>query len=492
MNEQEYRKKLDEAILVAQNVAEEKSTDPLLNLTPHPKQKEFIDAVLYGEQTEVWAFTSNRWGKTLAGGVCGSTFARFGDPETGRATTGWVISPDNNTSRDIVEPVYFDNGFVPKDQAVAPLIPNSEILEWRKKDKILKLKNGSFIGFKSCESKGRKFPGAEKDWIHYDEPPDKAVYDEGGIRVGAGKKLRIFGTCTILPPEGTVGGISWLYPHIIKREFQLPHVRIFRGSIYDNPYLDEVYIETLKARYIEGTQQYRIRIDGELLPGIGGARVYSPFDRGIHIPEVSLPFHTGRPLAWVWDFNVEPMVSLVGQKIGNKFNIFKELILEEGNVFEMVDLFRDHYPTHGAEIHVFGDATGKRRDHQTRHSSYSLIMKAMSNYPVPVRLRLPEKNPNVPDRINAVNIALRDPSGVANLAMTNHCPELMQDFEEVLSDNKQGIKKKHNKKDPYFRRTHVSDAIGYWIWKEAPPRKVMAMRPRERFKLPDVPAYAFN
>jgi len=68
----------------------------------------------------------------------------------------------------------------------------------------------------------------------------------------------------------------------------------------------------------------------------------------------------------------------------------------------------------------------------------------------------------------------------------------MQDFEEVLSDNKQGIKKTHNKKDPYFRRTHVSDAIGYWIWKEAPPRKVMAMRPRERFKLPDVPAYAFN
>ncbi len=492
MNEQEYKKKLDEAIIVAQRVAEEKESDPLLNLVPHAKQKEFIDAVLYGEESEVWAFTSNRWGKTLAGGVCGATMARFGDPETGKPTTGWVISPDNSTSRDIVEPVYFDNGFVAKDKLIKPLIPHSEILEWRKKDKILKLKNGSFIGFKSCESKGRKFPGTEKDWIHYDEPPDKSVYDEGGIRVGAGKKLRIFGTCTILPPEGTVGGISWLYPQIIKRENELKHIKIFRGAIYDNPHLDEDYIETLRARYIEGTPQYRIRIDGELLPGIGGARVYSPFDRQLHIPNTKLPFYTRVPLAWVWDFNVEPMVSLVGQKIGNKFNIFRELILEEGNIFEMVDLFREHYPTHNSEIHVFGDATGKFRSEQTRHSNYSLIMKAMSNYPVPVKLRLPEKNPNVPDRINAVNIALRDPSGIVNLEMTNFCPELMQDFEECLSDAKGGIKKTHNKKDPYHRRTHVSDAIGYWIWKEAPPRKVMAVRPQHRVRIPAVPQYAFG
>lgn len=473
-------------------MAAEKLNDPLLTFKPHPKQKEFIDAVLYGKETEVWAFTSNRWGKTLAGGVCGSTLARFGDPDSGMATSGWVISPDNNTSRDVVEPVYFDNGFVPQDQAVKPLIPDSEILEWRRKDKILKLKNGSFIGFKSCESKGKKFPGTAKDWIHYDEPPDKSVYDEGGIRVGAGKKLRIFGTCTILPPEGTVGGISWLYPAIIKREHQLAHIKIFRGSIYDNPHLDGDYIETLRARYIEGTPQYRIRIDGELLPGIGGARVYSPFDRTLHVPEIKMPWFTKVPLAWIWDFNVEPMVSLVGQKMGNKFRVFKELILEEGNIFEMVDLFRDHYPTHGSEVHVFGDATGKFRSEQTRHSNYSLIMKAMSNYPVPVRLRLPEKNPNVPDRINAVNIALRDPSGIVNLEMTSHCPELMQDFEECLSDGRGGIKKTHNKKDPYHRRTHVSDAIGYWVWKEAPPKKVMAVRPIHRVVIPSVPAYAFQ
>ena len=450
-----------------------------------------MDTVLHGDTRENWAFTSNRWGKTLAGAYCGATFARFGNPETGQPTSGWVVSLDNNTSRDIVEPVYFDNGFVPKGQAIPPLIPDSEILEWRKKDKILKLKNGSFIGFKSCESKGKKFPGVEKDWIHYDEPPEKAVYDEGGIRVGAGKKLRIFGTCTLLPPEGTIGGISWLYSEIIRRAHELEHVKIFTGAIYDNPHIDKDEIAILESRYAEGTPQRRIRLEGELLPGIGGARVYNSFDRSIHIKK-GITFYTKVPLAWIWDFNVEPMVSLVGQKWGPTFKVFKELILDEGNIFEMVEMFREHYPVHGSEIYVYGDATGKFRSEQTRHSNYSLIMKAMQNYPSPVRLRLPEKNPNVPDRINAVNIALRGINGVNNIELSNHCPELVQDFEEVLSDSRGGIKKTANKRDPYYKRTHVSDALGYWIWKEAPPRKTMAVRPSYRARIPSVPAYAFG
>ena len=46
--------------------------------------------------------------------------------------------------------------------------------------------------------------------------------------------------------------------------------------------------------------------------------------------------------------------------------------------------------------------------------------------------------------------------------------ELINDLEQVISDGKQGIKKTHNKKDPYYQRTHTSDALGYWIALEAP------------------------
>lgn len=486
----EWQRRMDSLIVMADGLRQEVERDPLLRIRLHDKQKPFVENVFHGKETENWLFTSNRWGKSLVGAYCGSTMARFGNPDNGEPTGGWVVSVDSNASRDIIEPMYFDNGHVVQG-GMEPFIPDSEIAEWRIKDKVLKLKTGSIIGFKSCESKGKKFPGVARDWVHFDEPPDKAVYDEAGIRIGAGKKLRLFGTCTLLPPEGTVGGISWLYNEIVKREHDLPHVRVFTGSIYDNPYLDRKEIGILESRYPPGTNANRIRLQGELLPGIGGSRVYNSFDRNIHVRR-GMNFYTNIPLAWVWDFNVEPMVSYVGQKHGHEFKVFEEFILDEGNIFEMVELFRQAHPTHGAEIYIYGDQTGDFRDLQTGKSNYSLIMRAMSNYPVPVRLKLPSKNPNVMDRINAVNVALRDEIGAVNLRVAPECPELIQDFEEVLSDYNGGVKKTKNVRDPYYRRTHMSDAIGYWVAYEAPAKRLSYYSLRPKVQVPGIPRYAFN
>lgn len=490
MNKTEWQKRMDDLLVASQQVTQEVEADPLFTVKLHDKQKAFAEQVFHGKETENWLFTSNRWGKSLVGAYIGSMMARFGNPDTGEPTAGWVVSVDSNASRDIIEPIYFDNGHVLSGNQ-PPFIPDSEIDEWRRKDKVLKLKSGSIIGFKSCESKGKKFPGVARDWIQYDEPPDKGVYDEGGIRVGAGKKLRIFGTCTLLPPEGTIGGITWLYNEIVKREHELPHVKVFNGSIYDNPYLSREAISVLEAKYPVNTNVGKIRVLGELLPGIGGSRVYSSFDRTIHVKR-GMTFYTNIPLVWAWDFNVEPMVTYVGQRHGDNFKVFQEFVIEEGNIFGMVDAFRAAYPTHGAEVHIYGDATGSFRDVQTNSSNFNLIMRAMSNYPVPVKLKLPAKNPNVMDRINAVNTVLKDEIGAVRLNISPECPELIQDFEEVLTDHNGGIRKTKNIRDPYYRRTHPSDAVGYWIAYEAPAKQHSYYQPRSRVAIPAVPGYAFN
>ena len=44
------------------------------------------------------------------------------------------------------------------------------------------------------------------------------------------------------------------------------------------------------------------------------------------------------------------------------------------------------------------------------------------------------------------------------------------DLEQVLRDSRGGIKKSHDRKDPYYRRTHISDALGYWVVKDEPVR----------------------
>jgi hypothetical protein len=162
------------------------------------------------------------------------------------------------------------------------------------------------------------------------------------------------------------------------------------------------------------------------------------------------------------------MVSLIGQRVRSTFHVFRELLLEEGNIDEMCELFRGVHPRHMAEIWVFGDASGHSRSSQTRMSSYRIILNAMKDYSVPLRLKVPDKNPSVTARVNAVNQACRESDGSISLEIDPACTELINDLEQVIGDGKQGIKKTTNKRDPYFRRTHMSDALGYWISMERP------------------------
>jgi phage terminase large subunit-like protein len=465
--------------------------DPLFNFDLFSPQTEFVKAVADGECTENYYIGANRSGKSDAGAYAGAQLARFGDQSDSvkwargeasrvevrdRATSGWVSALDFPTSRDTIQPKYFDNGFMPPGQTHEPFIPKHEILDWRVADQILRLKNGSIIGFKSADSGRSKYQGAEKDWVHLDEEHPESIYDEILIRIGA-RKLRLFITCTLLPPEGQVGGITWIFNRIVKpwKAGTLEGVQIFNASIYDNPHLPTQEIERLETRYPEGSIQRRIRLNGELIGGLSGARVYSTFDHQLNVrqqPEIQLR----RPLAWVWDFNVEPMVSIVGQRDPTGlFRVFKELIIEEGNLAEMCELFRSYHNHHLAEVWVYGDASGRDRSHQTKFSSYQIILNEMRDYPAPIKLKVPEKNPSVVDRINAMNMAFRDDNKEVKMEVDPSCEELISDFEQVISDGKGGIKKTHNRKDPYFKRTHTSDALGYWIYREAPVRPISVL-----------------
>jgi len=147
ISKEQWRKQMDNVLMALSQVKENIEKDPLKKVELHSKQKMFVDNVLYGKETENWLFTSNRWGKSFVGAFCGATMARFGNPDNGEPTSGWVVSVDTNASRDIIEPMYFDNGHVGAGN-YPPFIPDEEILEWRRKDKVLKLKNGSIIGFK--------------------------------------------------------------------------------------------------------------------------------------------------------------------------------------------------------------------------------------------------------------------------------------------------------------------------------------------------------
>jgi phage terminase large subunit-like protein len=498
---------MDKALLQRQALALEEQLllrskeDPLRDWTPTKKQRPFVDAILDEKTRQAWFLAANRSGKSDAGAFVGSTLSRYGPknpkslPHDGatiqirdRATSGWVVSLDYNTSRDIIQPKYFDNEYVPPGSHL-PFIPNREIAEWKKADQVLKLKNGSLIGFKNTESSVVKFQGTGKDWIHFDEEPPKPHFDECMIRVEAGRPLTVFGTCTLLPPEGVVGGVSWIYGQIIKPflEKRLPNVMLFGASIYDNPHIGANEIKFLEAVYPDASPIRRIRLDGEWLPGIGGARAYPAFNSRLHVrPQGQM--NPRKPICWVWDFNVTPLVTLIGQRELNLFRLYDELIMEEGNIPEMCQMFYDFYGKHMGEIWIYGDATGKRRTTNVSKSDYAMISNEMIRYNFPLRMKVPDVNPPVPDRLNAVNRTLRNEDGTIEVEVDPKCRELIDDLEQVLRDPRGGIKKSHKHSDPYYRRTHTSDALGYWIVYESPVRLVNARR-KGSYKIKD-PSYA--
>jgi len=485
------RREVEERVLILEEQAKRAKDDPLLKWFPTPKQGPFVASVIGEECYENWFLAANRSGKSDAGAWCGARIARFGIPgQKFRPTSGWVISLDFPSSRDIIQPKYFDNG-VAVATGHLPFIPAREIKEWRVSDQILKLRNGSIIGFKSCDSGRPKFQGADKDWVQFDEEPPKDIYEETVIRIGSGTKLRVFGTCTLLPPEGQLGGVSWLYNDIAVPSTEgTGRARVFTSSIYDNPHLDTAEIRRLESIYPEGSASRRIRLEGELLPGLSGARAYHGFDRRVHVVDDNFQVAHRRPLCWAWDFNVEPMVSLVGQRVGNTYRVVREFVMDEGNIPDMCQWFKQAFPHHGAEVLIYGDSTGKRRTGQTGASDYTTIMNQMRSYSAPVKLVVPEENPHVPDRINAINHLFKDESGEIRLLVDESCKELIRDLEQVLRDPRGGLKKTTNRKDPYFRRTHTSDALGYWIAYEEPVEAVVAKR-RHIEPVP-LPAYAFS
>lgn len=476
------RKRLEEALALEEEIAKRRAGDALYKFQPTPKQRPFIDAVMSGKYFDCWFVASNRAGKSDSGAYCGAQLARFGTEDPGtdygngiqvrdHATSGWVVSLDYNTSRDTIQPKYLNNGY--GSPGTEPFIPNREIVDWpTQHNPVLKLKNGSILGFRHCSQDRVAFQGAEKDWIHFDEEPDFGVWQESVIRVGK-RKLRVFGTCTLLPPEGQLGGVSWLFSEIIQpwQEGEKPDTAMFGSSIYDNPHIPAEEVRRLEAMYPEGSVSRRIRLDGEWLPGMAGSRAYTGFHRGLHVQDLG-ELDPRRPLAWVWDFNVEPMVSLVGQRNGRVFEIHDEIILDEGNISDMVEAFVERYPRHGAEILIYGDATGKNRSHHSNRSSYQLILNEMKMYRAPCRLKVPESNPPVKDRLNAVNRLFKDEFGEVRILVDPRCRELIADFEGVLTDRQGKIKKTNDRKDPYYRRSHTSDATGYWLAWEEPVRSL--------------------
>jgi hypothetical protein len=481
---------LAEAISVLAERRDEDGLAQFLTEGPFPHQV----ALMGSKKSEAWLFGANRSGKTEAVAAIAAAFLRFGHPDprpaymaggrlvvVDRSVRVWAISLNYDMSRNILQPRLFRNGAGVGNRQ--PFIPTSELLPstqgWNITNQTLRLKNGSICIFKTVEAGRDAFQGADIDLAIFDEVPDEEVYTEVSMRVGGGRRLFIRGAATILPPPGVPGGVSWMYERKVhpwiargttndERNAKSPDLDIFTARLRDNPTILADEYQRICAQFAPGSPEYRIRVEGELLPSVGGALVYSNFNPDFHVnaalgPE-SIDPHL--PLCLSVDFNPAGGVWIVGQKQDHVFRVMDEIALERSDIASMAYEFRSRYPAHQAELWIYGDATGRRRHEQTGQSNYHLIQHYLQGYPTPIRFFIPDVNPFIVDRVAAVQLQLRSPDGMRRFEISKtHCPQTIND----LLTTKWRAWGKIEKRGRI--QSNGADCVGYWIAADAPPAR---------------------
>mgnify|MGYP005843687073 CR=1 FL=1 len=313
---------------------------------------------------------------------------------------------------------------------------------------------GSRILLRSLEEFER-LRGTNLAWFGVDEltyvPEEAWLRLEGRLRDPRARRLCGFAVWT---PKGH----DWVYRRFL--EAPPPDCETVIAPAMENRHiLSKVpdFYERLRHSY--DSKFFRQEVLGEYL-NIQQGRVYEPFERAVHLQETAMDPKS--PLLWALDFNVDPMCSVVAQIRRGEVKILDEIVLSRASTVAACEEFANRNPRAPAGLRIYGDATGNSRK-TSGSTDYGVIQEyfARAGYSNVV-YHVPTKNPPVRDRIAAVNAALRNAAGEVRLRVHPRCHELIRDLEEVVY--KEGSSVVDKERDP--RRTHLSDALGYLIWRE--------------------------
>jgi hypothetical protein len=272
----------------------------------------------------------------------------------------------------------------------------------------------------------------------------------------------------------TPKGFDWVYDRFVSPLTRLPgYEAIFAGARENVAVLRNhpTYYEELKDSYDD--RFFRQEAEGEYLDIFSG-RVYYAYQTQQN--DAALQFNPHQRLNWALDFNIDPMSSVLLQDPGRHIHVLDEISLRGASINDMCARFLERVEplraswrdTNGArpfEVGVYGDAAANSGNIQTRKSDYQTIREYFRAVPE-IKLVWCENisNPPVKDRVASVNRMLCDANGTVRVLIDPRCRELRSDFLKVSwQPGAEGFAL-DKKADP--RRTHMSDAFGYFIYRE--------------------------
>jgi hypothetical protein len=240
-----------------------------------------------------------------------------------------------------------------------------------------------------------------------------------------------------------------------------------KGSSYENrANLSPIWFDTTLAKY-EGTRLGRQEIHGERLDDVEG-RVYSSFSASAYpVGNVDDSVKdTGAEILVGQDFNVNPMASVIGVRVGDELHVLDSLEVPVSNTEQVMDEIARRYP--GRRIVVCPDPAGKQRRTSAAvgQTDYTIIQKTSSGRdPVTgqegpkFEVRAPNAAPVVVDRVNNTQAMLLQ-GDRRRVRIHPRAKALVTALKNLTYKEGTSIRDKASGFD------HVCDAMDYLLWQE--------------------------
>jgi hypothetical protein len=275
---------------------------------------------------------------------------------------------------------------------------------------------------------------------------------------------------------GTPQGFNHFHELVESAEGR-PDWKVFQFTTAEGGNVSAEEIESATHDLDERTFRQEFLASWENL-GIG--RAYHAFDRAHNVR--NLAFNSRAPVSWALDFNMNPLCSVLLQTIEGSVRILQEMILPDSNTLAACEVLlsrTEKWKTSmPISIYFYGDATGEQHRTSASRTDWQIVKNFFGRHTdrFHATFRVPSANPPVKDRVNCVNALLRNHAGQHRMLVDQNCKHLIQDFEQVSwkADPHGNSFAELDKSNPL--RTHVSDAVGYYVAREFPMRAIMGER----------------
>ena len=206
-------------------------------------------------------------------------------------------------------------------------------------------------------------------------------------------------------------------------------------------------------------------------------RVYYDFLAGTHTD--SVVYDPNRDLHFLFDFNREPGVAAVAQELpykGPKQSVAEVVTAIVGEVYiprnsttpRVCRKLIEDWKEHPGEVYLWGDVTGGAKGTaKIDGSDWDLILSHLAPvFEGRLHDRVGDENPPQRARVNAVNARIQAADGTVRLLVhPTRAPHVVEDFENVIwLEGGAG----EIDKDADDTLTHLSDAIGYYVFERYP------------------------